>query len=62
MSEESGHYGNRNAAKPESEKATQPVHFRTSAANKAHWEGLAAAAGKSLSRWIQDQLPRPPEK
>ena len=67
MSEERGEYrhgnqlaqqGNKNAAKPESEKLSAMVQVRTTRAHKAEMQEKAAAAGISLNEWILKQIQR----
>lgn len=61
MSEDKGKYdhliGNQRAAKPKSERVTEPIHFRARAADKELWQNMADAEGISLAQWIKNRLP-----
>lgn len=48
--------GNKNAAKPESEKALIPVHFRVSQEEKNRYVKQAQNEGLKLSAWLRKHL------
>lgn len=56
MSEESGYYGNRNAAKPAAERKSASIQLYCTHDRKAELQEKAKAAGIGLSAWILSML------
>lgn len=56
MKEDHGNTGNKNAAKPEEEKATSFLHVTVTPKQKASYVKAAKAEGLKLAAWVKSNL------